>query len=226
MTGCLTVFGLGPAGLDRLSAGDLNRLLDPAVTVIVRTEEHPAASQLADRRPVVACDDLYNVADDFDEVYNAIVERVLAAARTGPVLYAVPGSAVVGERAVARLTAAAENEGISTVVIPGESFIDTACATVGIDPISDGLQILDARNLPDPLPLHLPSFITQVDSPFIAGEVALTLGRTLPDSARLVMLSRIGDEDGASTELPTCREPLPGHAQRCSYLQPMSAGLA
>ena len=201
MTGHLTVLGLGPSGLDRLRSGDLDVLLDPAVLVIVRTEEHPAASQLAERRPIVACDDLYEAADDFDAVYDAIVERVLAAARSGPVVYAVPGSAVVGERAVTRLMAEARTEGIPCALIPGESFIDTACAAVGVDPIADGLQVLDARNLPDPLPLHLPSFITQVDSPFVAGEVALALGRTLPASARVVMLDRIGDEDGTSSEL-------------------------
>lgn len=201
MTGHLTVLGLGPAGLDRLRSGDLDVLLDPAVSVIVRTEEHPAASQLSERRPIIACDDLYEAADDFDEVYDAIVERVLAAARSGPVVYAVPGSAVVGERAVTRLIAAAGAGGIPCALIPGESFIEMACATVGIDPIADGLQILDARNLPDPLPLHLPSFITQIDSPFVAGEVALALGRTLPEPAPLVMLDRIGDEDGTSIEM-------------------------
>ena len=101
---------------------------------------------------------------------------------------------------VSGLMAAAEAAGIPCALIPGESFIDAACATVGIDPIADGLQILDARNLPDPLPLHLPSFITQIDSPFVAGEVALALGRTLPDSADVVLLDRIGDEDEAAIE--------------------------
>ena len=87
---------------------------------------------------------------DFDDVYEAIVDRVVAASRDGSVVYAVPGSAIVGERAVARLIAAAESEGIPCVVIPGESFIDAACAAVGIDPIADGLQILDARALSGP----------------------------------------------------------------------------
>jgi tetrapyrrole methylase family protein/MazG family protein len=200
MTGHITVLGLGPAGLDRLRSRELELLIDPAVDVIVRTVEHPAASELAELRPVATCDDLYEAADDFDGVYGAIVDRVVEASRSGTVVYAVPGSAVVGERAVSGLMAAAEAAGIPCALIPGESFIDAACATVGIDPIADGLQILDARNLPDPLPLHLPSFITQIDSPFVAGEVALALGRTLPDSADVVLLDRIGDEDEAAIE--------------------------
>jgi len=201
MKGPITVLGLGPAGLDRLRPRELELLTDPAVAVIVRTAEHPAAAELADLRPVAACDDLYEAGGDFDEVYGAIVDRVIEASRLGSVVYAVPGSAVVGERAVTRLMAAAETESISCVLIPGESFIDAACATVGVDPIADGLQILDARNLPDPLPLHLPSFITQIDSPFVAGEVALALGRTLPDSAEIVLLDRIGDQDGTASDM-------------------------
>ena len=202
MTGPITVLGLGPAGLDRLRPRELGLLTDPAVAVIIRTAEHPAAAELADLRTVTTCDDLYEAADDFDDVYGTIAERVMQTAQSERVVYAVPGSAIVGERAVSLLIAAAADADIACDVIPGESFIDAACATVGIDPIADGLQILDARNLPDPLPLHLPSFITQIDSPFVAGEVALTLGRTLPDSAEVVLLDRVGDADQSATTMP------------------------
>jgi tetrapyrrole methylase family protein/MazG family protein len=202
MTSGITVVGLGPAGLDRLRPHELGVLVDPSATVVVRTAEHPAASDLAALRPVVTCDDLYQAGADFDGVYEAIVERVVSASRHGSVVYAVPGSAIVGERAVALLITEAEREGIPCVVIPGESFIDAACAVVGIDPIADGLQILDARELSDPLPLHLPSLITQIDSAFVAGEVALALGRTLPESFTVTMLDRIGDANGTKTEMP------------------------
>ena len=172
MTNSITIVGLGPAGLDRLRPHELGTLVDPSVIVVVRTVEHPAASDLAALRPVVSCDDLYEAGSDFDDVYNSIVERVVSASREPPVVYAVPGSAVVGERAVARLVASARDAGISCTVVPGESFIDAACAAVGVDPIADGLQILDARALSDPLPLQIPSLITQIDSAFVAGEVA------------------------------------------------------
>ncbi len=201
MTGRISIVGLGPAGLDRLRRSDLDLLADPATTLIVRTVEHPAASELADMRPVVSCDDLYETSDDFDGVYGAIVDRVVSAARTGPAVYAVPGSATVGERAVSLLVAAAVREDIPCTVIPGESFIDLACVAVGVDPIADGLQILDARALPDPLPLHLPSLITQIDSPLVAGDVAIALGRILPESFTVTMLDRVGDDDAAIVEM-------------------------
>jgi tetrapyrrole methylase family protein/MazG family protein len=201
MTRRISIIGLGPAGLDRLRGSDLDLLADPSTTLIVRTVEHPAASALADMRPVVSCDDLYETSDDFDGVYGAIVDRVISAARTGPVVYAVPGSAIVGERAVSLLVAAAIREDIPYTVIPGESFIELACVTVGVDPIADGLQILDARALPDPLPLHLPSLITQIDSPLVAGDAAIALGRILPESFTVTMLDRVGDDDATSVEM-------------------------
>jgi tetrapyrrole methylase family protein / MazG family protein len=194
MTPGITVVGLGPAGLDRLRRSELDLLLE-ATTVIVRTERHPGAAELADQRQVIFCDDLYREGTGFEDVYGAIVERVIAAGRGGSVVYAVPGSAIVGERAVPLITAAAEAEGIPCAVIPGESFIDAACAAIGIDPIADGLQILDARRLPDPLPLHLPSLVTQIDSALVAGDVALALGRTLPDSFSVTLIDRVGDSD-------------------------------
>jgi len=195
----ITVVGLGPSGLDRLCVSDLERLTDPAVTVVVRTLQHPACLELAERRPVVTCDDLYESADDFDAVYDGIVARVVDLAAEGDVVYAVPGSAVVGERAVTRLITRARDEAIPSRIVPGESFIDLACVTLGLDPIADGLQILDARALPDPLPFHVPSLISQIDTPLVAGDVALALGRVLPASFEVTLLDRLGDTDASIT---------------------------
>jgi len=225
MTGSITVLGLGPAGLERLRASDLDRLVDPAATVLLRTLEHPAAAELAALRSVVPCDDLYETGDDFDQVYEAIVERVVDAARSGDTVYAVPGSAVVGERTVPLLVERAGAAGIPCTVIPGESFIDAACAVVGVDPIADGLQILDARGLPDPLPLHLPSFITQIDTPLVAGDVALTLGRVLPDSFEVTMLDRVGDDDATSITMPLADLPRAATGPRSTlYVPPADVG--
>ena len=194
----ITVVGLGPAGLDRLRPADLAVLEDQRTEVIVRTAEHPAAAELAARRAVTACDDLYDQGHEFDDVYDAIASRVLEAARSGPVVFAVPGSAVVGERTVPLIVARAAAAQILCEVRPGESFIDLACAAVGVDPINDGLQVLDARSLPDPLPLHLPALIAQIDTQLVAGDVALSLGRTLPDDYQITIIDRVGDADGST----------------------------
>ncbi len=80
---------------------------------MLRTLKHPAAAELQAARPVVTCDDLYESMVAFDDVYSAIADRVLAASAKGSVVYAVPGSAVVGERAVHQIRSRATAAGIS-----------------------------------------------------------------------------------------------------------------
>jgi tetrapyrrole methylase family protein / MazG family protein len=198
----LVVVGLGPAGLERLGRADLELLEDPARTIVVRTIDHPAAEELAAFRDLISCDDLYERLDDFAAVYEAAADRVIAAARQGPTVYAVPGSAVVGERTVPLVVGEARRAGIEFEIHVGESFVDLACAAVGVDPISDGLQILDGRLLPDPLPFHLPTLITQVHSPLVAADVAVSLGRTLPHDHPVTVIDRVGAGDASVATVP------------------------
>ncbi|MDX2344622.1 MAG: SAM-dependent methyltransferase, partial [Acidimicrobiia bacterium] len=166
----LVIVGLGPAGLERLSAHSLALLEDPDRTVIVRTSQHPAAVELSVRRQVIACDDLYDSGAGFDEVYRSIADRVLESAAGTPTVYAVPGSAVVGERAVAVIREDAKEQGLSVELIPGESFLDLVYAEAGIDPIVRTVKIVDGRDLPDPLIFDAALIITQVDRPEVLAD--------------------------------------------------------
>jgi tetrapyrrole methylase family protein/MazG family protein len=170
-------------------------LTDPDRTVIARTMHHPAMVELSGMREVMACDDLYEAGATFDDVYMAIADRVLAAAASGPVTYAVPGSALVGERAAALIRDRAEASEIAVTLHAGESFLELALAAAGIDPIRDGIQVVDGRSLPDPLPHHLPTLVTQVDTPLVAAEVSVVLGKVLPDAFEVLLLDRLGDSD-------------------------------
>ena len=191
----LVIVGLGPAGLDRLPPRARTFLEDSAGTVIVRTMQHPSAVELADVRQVVACDDLYESADDFDDVYGAIADRVMAALEVGPTVYAVPGSAVVGERAVAQIRERAASAGIAMEVIPGESFLDLVYMEAGVDPIATPVKILDGRDLPDPLIFDAALIITQVDRAEVLADVGAELGRVLSDDTPILVLDRLGDAD-------------------------------
>ena len=195
MSFSLAVIGLGPAGLDRVGDPALSKLTDGERIVILRTLHHPAAAELSALRAVTSCDDLYDSADGFGDLYGAIGDRVLEAAKTGPVTYAVPGSALVGERSVTVIRDRALAGGQPVELIPGESFLDLVFDRAGIDPIHSGLQILDARDLPDPLPLHVPTVITQVDRAGVLGDVAIELGRVLPGATEVVVLERLGGAD-------------------------------
>ena len=186
----IDIVGLGPGDLARVPAPTLELLTDPERTVIARTRHHPAAAQLAERRPVVFCDDLYDRHETFDSTYEAIVERVLAA--DSPVVYAVPGSPMVGELAVGKLL-----ERASVTVHPAESFLDLMLHTVGVDPLADGFQLLNAHDLPIAPTFSVPTVIGQVDDPAVLADVAALIDRTAPDELEITVLSGLGASDEA-----------------------------
>jgi tetrapyrrole methylase family protein / MazG family protein len=219
MNGPVRVVGLGPAGLDRVTAAAMALLDDPGAVVVVRTLGHPAAAELATRRAVIDCDDLYESAGSFDEAYAAIVERVMGLAERGPVIYAVPGSAVVGERAVRLLSDRVPGLEIE----PGESFVDLALARVGVDPLDRGLQVLDAHALPSHLLLHIPTLIAQLDGHAAIDSVRDALLTLLDGDTEVALLADLGgpDEMVASIAVGDLR---PSHAgQRTSLFVDVAA---
>ncbi|MGH8923570.1 MAG: nucleoside triphosphate pyrophosphohydrolase [Acidimicrobiia bacterium] len=184
----IAVTGLGPGDLDRIPEAVRSILLDDRVTVVVRTIDHPAAEQLAAKREVVSCDDIYQSSDTFEDVYAAIAQRVLAAAAEGPVVYAVPGSPLVGEFAVRQLL----SSGVEIELIPAESFIDAILTEVGYDPFDRGLQILNGHELPHPLILDKPTIVGHLDRPEIMAEVAAEMARVLPEEATVTVFAGLG----------------------------------
>jgi len=221
----LTIVGLGPAGLDRLPARAADVVFDPEQSVIVRTLQHPAAAGLGASRAVETCDDLYESAADFEDLYRAIADRVMTSVAAGPTVYAVPGSAVVGERAVAEIRRRAAAADISIEVLPGESFLDLVYLAAGLDPIAAPVKILDGRDLPDPLIVDMAMIITQVDRPEVLGDVAAELGRVLDDRTPVLVLDRLGDpdEDILATDLAGLGALRPG-PRTTLFLDPEPAG--
>ena len=192
----ITITGLGPGDFDRIPETVRSLLLDRTRKLIVRTINHPAAEQLAGMRDVVACDDLYQSADSFEGVYTAIAERVLAAGQEGPVVYAVPGSPLVGEFAVRHLL----SSGSEIELIPAESFVDAILAEAGYDPLDRGLQILNGHDLPRPLVLDKPTIVGHLDRPEIMAEVSAQLARVLPEEATVTVFAGVGSADSIRVE--------------------------
>ncbi len=135
----VVVVGLGP--------GDETYLTDHTRSVIaadrprfLRTVHHPCADVVPNAQSM---DDLYDDADLFDEVYQAIRERLTAAAvEHGEVLYAVPGSPLVLERTVEYLRA---DDRVEVELHPAMSFLDVAWAALGIDPVNAGVRLVDGH---------------------------------------------------------------------------------
>jgi len=213
MSGPVRIVGLGPAGLDRVS-NSIRSLLDESSTPVVgRTLDHPASVELDALRPVIWCDDLYESSETFEEVYDSIAARVVDLASEGPVTYAVPGSAFVGERAVAAVRDRCEQAGIECGVEGGESFLDLAVEHAGIDPFERGFQVIDAHQMPEPLLLHVPTLIVQIDGAAAFTRVHERLSRLLDADSPVTVLSDLGMKTQSVTEM------------RLGDLRPEHAGL-
>lgn len=205
----LTLLGLGPGDVDDLSRRAW-RTLKSARRVILRTSQHncvPCLPQQDGDATIVyqSCDDLYETIPEFKHVYDAIVERVLTAARAGDVVYAVPGDPMVGESTVLRLIEAVKAENIPYEIVSGISFVEPVLRAVGHDAL-DGLQILDgivvaAMHHP-PINPDYPALLGQVYSRAVAANVKLTLMNQYPDDYLVTLLHAAGTETMQVETLP------------------------
>jgi tetrapyrrole methylase family protein/MazG family protein len=197
----LTIVGLGPGdpGLLTLAA---RRALAEARLVILRTARHPGVEALPTGPVYRSCDDLYDTLPSFDAVYEAIVTRVLEAARAEDgVVYAVPGDPLVAEATVPALRARAAETGLELAIVSGVSFIEPVLRALQIDPLDNGgLQLCDA--LAPAVDPARPALFAQIYNRRIAStlkvalldlyppehEVALVSAAGMPDAERVVRL--------------------------------------
>lgn len=147
MAPSLTVVGLGPGDPSLLTTEALE-ILAAAPEVWLRTSRHPTVAGLPVGPAYCSFDDVYEREPTFDAVYAAIVAGVLdLAARAEGVVYAVPGHPLFGESTVRALLLGAHDAGLPMRIVAGISFVDSIAAALGIDPLEDGLLILDALSL-------------------------------------------------------------------------------
>ncbi len=136
----VVVAGLGPGGADHVTAETI-AMIDRCPHRYLRTSVHPSAHLAGD---ATTFDDLYELAERFDDVYTAIVERLVAAAHEhGEVLYLVPGSPLVLERSVMTLRA---DQRVEVIVMPAMSFLDVVWSRLGIDPVEAGVRLIDGHD--------------------------------------------------------------------------------
>ncbi len=202
----LTILGLGPGEVDDLSRRAW-RALKQAKTVIVRTSQHNCVPCLPQSEGTTYqyCDDLYESIPAFKDVYAAIVERVLMAARAGDVVYAVPGDPMVGESTVLALLKATKAENIAVEMVSGISFVEPILAALGVDAM-DGLQILDGITVAamhhPPINPDVPALLGQVYSREVAANVKLTLMNQYPDEFEVSLIHAAGTNTPIVEHLP------------------------
>lgn len=193
--GKITIVGLGPGDWGLVTAAARDILL-AAPRLLLRTVQHPSVAALRQHNiAFTSFDALYEDAADFDTLYQRIADAVLAEARQGDVVYAVPGSPLVAERSVALIRQAAATEGVSLTVLPGLSFLEMLLARVGYDP-AQGLTLADALTL-EQATLANPAalVIMQVYNRHVASEVKLTLMEAMTDQQPVTVLHHLSLPD-------------------------------
>lgn len=191
----VVVVGLGPAGTNLLTPA-AREALTGASRRFARTARHPAVVELErDGIRFEALDHHYDGSTSLDETYAAIVEEVVAAARSEPVAYAVPGSPAVAERTVELL----RESPADVSVVPGLSFADVAWTVLGVDPVA-GARVVDGRSLAVE-DVEGPLLVAQCDRAAVLSEVKLVLLERLAPEARVTVLQRLALPDEVVTEV-------------------------
>ncbi|MGB5759092.1 MAG: MazG nucleotide pyrophosphohydrolase domain-containing protein, partial [Acidimicrobiales bacterium] len=184
----ITICGLGPGGPGRMTQDTAEALAGPA-PVYLRTARHPGAELVSG---AVSFDHLYEAADSFEEVYRTIVdELVAAAAADGHVVYAVPGSPLVLERSVRHLRSIDE---VETRLLPAVSFLDEVWARLGVDPVDDGVRLVDGlRFATDAADQRGPLLVAHVHGRWVLSDIKLALDAGPEQTA--VVLQRLGTDE-------------------------------
>lgn len=189
------VVGLGPAGRDLLTVAT-EQAIATTRPAFLRTGRHPAAEALcAPEGPLHGAetfDDVYERSATLDEVYRTIVDALTAAAHEhGEVLYVVPGSPAVAERTVELLRS---DDRVEVDVVPALSFADLAWARLGVDPLSDGVRIVDGQRFAaEAAGERGPLLVAQCDSRLVLSDVKLAVED--PPGEPVLVLQRLGLPD-------------------------------
>jgi tetrapyrrole methylase family protein/MazG family protein len=184
----LTICGLGPGGPEHLTT-ETAGVLDGASACFVRTARHPTSGRAS---AAETFDHLYEAAETFDEVYAGIVEILVEAASARPgVVYAVPGSPLVLEESVRRLRA---DERVEVELIPALSFLDVAWARLGVDPIDDGVRLVDGhRFATEAAGERGPLLVAHTHSTHVLSDIKLAVDAGPEQKA--IVLQRLGTEE-------------------------------
>lgn len=198
----ITIVGLGPWQRGWLTDRSIGALR--TAPVLLRTAKHPAARELAELGiPFRALDELYEQAEDFEELCALTARAVTEEARAnGSVCYAVPGQGVSGDRTVQRLMELHKEQFDFAVVPSAEESAPflALCALKGNAP--QMITQMPASTLEGWRPRKDAALlVTQLDSRLTAGDVKLALSASFGDEARVLLGNDDGVEETTLAEL-------------------------
>ncbi|MEY3977291.1 MAG: hypothetical protein RLZZ284_147 [Actinomycetota bacterium] len=185
----ITVVGLGP-GPAGLVTHETMQAIAHSTRRFVRTTRHPSAAVVGDAR---SFDDEYERHDTFAAVYEAIAHELLNTALTsGEVLYAVPGSPSVLEESVRHLR---NDQRVELRVLHAVSFLDLAWQRLGIDPVNEGVRLVDAHQFAQAAANERgPFLVAQCHADWVLSDLKLTYDDARGDEP-VVVLHHLGLDD-------------------------------
>jgi tetrapyrrole methylase family protein/MazG family protein len=194
----IILIGLGPGDPAKLTREAWD-VLASAGQVWLRTKQHPAVAGLPPALKIHSFDELYENGDSFDDVYSAIVEKVLKLGKSPKgVVYAVPGDPFVAEATCPEIAQRARTLGLPLKIVNGLSFLEPAFAALGLDPYPR-LILIDAIELSQAhipvFPPDMPVLVAQVYSRLVAAEVKMTLNTIYPDEHPVRLVHAAGTDD-------------------------------
>lgn len=203
-TAGITLLGLGPGDPGALTrrAWDWLAGIDK---LYLRTVHHPTVASLPAHLTLVSFDELYERHDDFEDVYQAIIEQILVLGKTDSVTYAVPGHPFVAEATCPEIARRAAAAGIPLQVIDGLSFLEPTFRALHIDPfpdlvLADAIQVSQCQT--PGFPPSTPALIAQIYDRDVAAEVKLTLMAAYPDEHPVRLVHAAGTVDEVVEDLP------------------------
>lgn len=197
----IEVIGLGAGDIKQLPLGIYEKLQDSQSRLFIRTADHPVIAELEQEQSLTytSFDDIYEKHDQFEAVYEEIVDILLYEAEKSPIVYAVPGHPLMAEKTVQLLLAQTACE---INVLGGQSFLDPLFASLQIDPI-EGFQILDATSLTrEDIQYNQHMIFVQLYDAFIASEVKLTLLEDLPEDHPVTVIDAAGSTKEKKVTIP------------------------
>ena len=139
MTAHIKIVGLGPGSDDAITTQTL-REIENSTHRFIRTTRHPSAHLVRD---ATSFDVEYEKHDKFEDVYQAIANKLIAAAmQHQEILYVVPGSPLVLEHTVQLLL---QSKSVTTTILPAMSFLDVVWSALQIDPVDAGVRMIDGH---------------------------------------------------------------------------------
>ena len=161
------------------------RAVTTAKTLFLQTERHPSAKPVLDAGlHYQTMDDLYERAEDFDELNRRIAGRLIEA---GDCVYAVTGHVLDSQ--LPAIQAEAGARGVSVSVLAGVSFASAAFPSRRID------RVLTAAQMPASLNPKESVAIEEIGDAILAGDAKLLLSEYYPDDWEILFATL--EEDGA-----------------------------